>query len=87
MKATLDVNKSSIKNGVRVRPTSCPIALAIKKLGFDSVRVLYGTITAAKDFQIYTAATTKRMRSFMHAFDGKKKDVNPAKFTVYFKPL
>lgn len=60
----INVNKNDIKNGKR-SCTSCPIALALKRKGFNDVSVSYGYIVIGPE----SIPTPSGVRGFMLEFD------------------
>ena len=80
----ITVTKEHIKDGQRLSPTGCPIALAVKATGVDfwSVGVNDFTITIrgnARAFKLYKMP--KEAVKFRHDFDTGKR-VKPLRFVA-----
>lgn len=76
------VSRKNIKYGRREQEKSCPIALAIKGMGFKHVAVRDYMVTLMKDKMCYEYLPSDRAASFIERFDDyvDKKHFRPTTF-------
>lgn len=77
----LRVTKEDIEKGEPQSCYQCPIALALKRAGFERVSVEADGIYADEQF----APSTYQVDDFVAAFDSEQ-DVEPTEFDLPFEP-
>lgn len=81
MKKMIEVKAKHIKNGECGDPVGCPIALALRDIGFEFDSVLGDTIRVFDNCK--TIYLPKKAQKFIAKFDAQK-EVKPFKFQLQY---
>ncbi len=83
LKLRINVTQDDIDNGERSNPNCCPIAHAVTRMGFSSVRVEEAVIGFTDAYkEIYKGVPlTRAAKRFIKRFDRFKK-VHPSTFII-----
>lgn len=77
-----EVSEDAIKNG-NSHPESCPIALTLKKLGYNDAHVTNWYITMTDGDKVYSSTNAADIRQWISDFDDGKV-MEPITFRVTF---
>ena len=84
-KITIEITKKHITKGKRKNPDSCPIALALREVGFENVLVASSYVFVRNDEPL-TAEFDELTFSFLNDFDNKVA-TNPFTMELVFQSV